>query len=241
MRFPSRLLAANMWFALIVWAGFLAAVAAVGATIAIVGTLTYSIWEMAAQVPRWYALFVGVALVREFLPLYVAHGQTRRQFGGHAAITATLFAPFVAALIVIGYLIEAGIYRLAGLEQAIQHAHLFTAPTQVPLVFAEYALETLTWIVVGAFLGAAFYRLEGGGFLAIPVGIALVLLAESAIGSEVQLPFLWDNAGPVGAAIGYSLPQSPAMAVAVVVGTYLIGLALTWSLIRDVPLRNKWS
>jgi hypothetical protein len=141
MRFPSRLLAANMWFALLLWAGFFLVVTVIAVGVAVFGTLTRSAWEMATQLPRWYALFVGAALVREYLPLYIAHGQTRRQFGAHAAVTVTLFAPFLSALLVIGYLLERVVYGLAGWPQALNRPHLFTAPTQVPLVFAEHLLE----------------------------------------------------------------------------------------------------
>jgi hypothetical protein len=238
MRFPSRLLAANVWFGLMLWAGFLAVVAAVGAVIEIAGALTQSVWEQAAEVPRWYGLFFGIALVREFLPLYVAHGQTRRQFGGHAGITATLFAPYLSALIVVGYLLETGVYRLAGLPQALHRVHMFAAPTQVPLVFAEYALEALTWIAAGTFIGAAIYRWGVGGALTIPVGIAMVLSAESVIGSELQLLFIWDSAGLDWAGGGLG-PRSPAIIVGTVLGTYLLGLLLSWSLVRDMPLRNN--
>jgi hypothetical protein len=234
MKFPSRLLVANMTYALMLWAGFLALVAAVTAVIAILGTLDQSIWEQATQVVRWYGLFVGVALVWEFMPLYLAHGRTRRQFGGHAAITATLFAPFLSALIVIGYLIEAGLYRLAGLPQSLIRPHLFTAPTQVPMVFAEHTLAGLTWIAVGAFAAAAFYRWRGGGVLSVPVGVALVALAESALGSGLRLPLIWDH-------IEMDLSPLPAAAVGITLGAYLVGLILTWGLIRDVPLRNKVS
>jgi hypothetical protein len=73
--------------------------------IAVSGNLTQSVWEQAIQVIRWYSLFVGVTLVREHLPLYIAHGQTRRQFGAQATVTVALFAPFLSVLLVVGYLL----------------------------------------------------------------------------------------------------------------------------------------
>ncbi|MEZ0075099.1 hypothetical protein [Planotetraspora sp. GP83] len=231
MRFPSRLLGANMLLALMVWAGYFLVVTAITVGIAVFGTLTGSVWESATQLTRWFALFIGVGLVREFLPLYIAHGQTRRQFGAQAAVTVTLFAPFLSALITAGYLLEKVLYGLAGWPHVLGRSHLFTEPAQVPLVFAEYLIEFLVWIVAGAFIGAGFYRWGGGGLLTIPVGVGLVVLANAAVGTDLRLPFIRN--------IGLDLPQSPAMTVGVALGMFLLGLALTWAVIRDVPLRNK--
>ncbi|MCT9933190.1 hypothetical protein N5079_23550 [Planotetraspora sp. A-T 1434] len=231
MRFPSRLLAANMLFALMIWAGYFVVVTAITVGIAVFGRLTGSVWESATQLPQWFALFVGVALVRDWLPLYIAHGQTRRQFGAQAAVTVMLFAPFLAALLALGYLLEKVLYGLAGWPQALDRAHLFSEPTQVPLVFAEHLIELAAWILAGTFIGATFYRWDGGGLLTIPVGIGMVVLADAAIGTDLRLPFIRN--------LGLHLPQSPAMTVGVAVGTFLLGLALTWAVIRDVPLRNK--
>ncbi|MBB2914523.1 hypothetical protein FHS43_005835 [Streptosporangium becharense] len=231
MRFPSRLLAANMWLAAMLWAAFLVFVAAVAVGVAVFGTLTESAWEKAVQLPRWYALFVGVALVREFLPMYIAHGQTRRQFGVHAAVTVALFAPFLSALITVGYLLEAALYGLASRPQALGQAHLFTEPTQLPLVFAEYLTEFLAWIVAGTFAGAGFYRWRHGGLITIPVGIALVLLAAGASGTQLRFPF--------AIRLGLDLPGSLPLTLGAGLGVSLLGLALTWLVIRDMPLRNK--
>ncbi|GAA3441701.1 hypothetical protein [Planomonospora venezuelensis] len=232
MRFPSRLLAANLVFAAMVWAAFYAVVTLVTVGIAVFGTLDKSAWEAATQLPRWFALFVGVALIREFFPLYIAHGQTRRQFGAQAAVTVALYAPFLSALLVAGYLLERLLYGLAGWPQALGRPHLFTSPAQVPLVFTEYLIEFLAWIVAGAFMAAAFYRWEGGGLLSVPLGIGLILLGEAAVGAELRLPFVHLELGIV------SVP-GVATALAAGLGCFLLGLAMTWSIIRDVPLRNR--
>ncbi|AVT30399.1 MULTISPECIES: hypothetical protein [unclassified Plantactinospora] len=233
MRFPSRLLASTMVHASMLWAGFLAVVAVIVLGIAVFGRVTASAWEKAAVLPRWYVLFVGIALIREFLPLYVAHGQTRRRFGVHAAVTVTLLAPFLSALLVVGYLIETGVYSLAGWEQALDRTHLFGEPTQLHLVFLEYALEFLVWLAGGAFIGAAYYRWEAGGLLiGIPVGAGLILLTQAMIGADFGLPV-------VGRILESNPPGSLALAVAVGLASFVTCLALTWSTIRDIPLRNN--
>ncbi|MBG0832420.1 hypothetical protein HS041_32460 [Planomonospora sp. ID67723] len=232
MRFPSRLLAANLFFAALVWVAFYVVVTLITVGIAVYGTLTKSVWEGATQLPRWFALFVGVALIRDFLPLYIAHGQTRRQFGAQAAVTVALYAPFLSALLVLGYLLEALLYHLAGWPQELSSAHLFGSPTQVPLVFAEYLVEFLAWIVAGAFMAAAFYRWRGGGLLSLPIGVGLIFLGEAAVGAEFRLPFV---------RLGLDAGSAPGVPVTLAagLGCFLLGLAMTWSIIRDVPLRNR--
>ncbi|GII80050.1 hypothetical protein Sru01_50320 [Sphaerisporangium rufum] len=233
MRFPSRLLVANMFFAVLLWLAALAVTAAIAAAVAVFGDLDQSAWEKVPQIARWYALFTGVALIREFLPMYIAHGQTRREFGGHALVTALLFAPFLGVLFALGYLIERGVYALAGLPPVLGRGHLYADTLQFPVVVAEHTLQFAVWLAAGTFLGAAYYRWAGGGVLAcLPVAAGLVLLAESTVGGDLRLPF----ANRFG--LGLDLAWPAAVLAGTGVATVLAGLALTWPIIRDVPLRT---
>ncbi|GAA2356256.1 hypothetical protein [Nonomuraea africana] len=234
MRFPSRLLAANMWLAVFAWLAYLVIITLVTVAIAIWGDLDESVWEKAVQLTRWYALFVGVALVTEFLPLFIAHGQSRRQFGFQAAVTIAVFAPFLAFLLVISFLLEALLYGLTGWTWALGQAHLFTAPTQAPMIFLEYTVMFVAWLVAGVLVSAAFYRWQGGGLLAIIPAAVMVLFVQSTIGDKMPLPFITFQ-------LGFNLPDSALGAVLAAAGTFVVGLGLTWLIIRDVPLRNKVS
>jgi hypothetical protein len=234
MKFPSRLLGSQLWLAGLIWIGFVVVVALIATGVAIFGTLEGSAWEVAAQFPRWYALFIGVALMREFLPLYIAHGQTRREFGAQAAVTVSLFAAFLAVLLVAGYLLESLIYRMADLDPSLSRTHLFAEPTQVHLVFLEYLIRFLTWTVAGALMGAAFYRWEGGGLLSLPVGVAMILVGEEAVGFEPLPRFIGRITD-----INLDIPDSMGFTLGAGFGVFVLGLALTWLIIRDTPLRNK--
>ncbi|MFE3452825.1 hypothetical protein ACFXJ8_28255 [Nonomuraea sp. NPDC059194] len=234
MRFPRRLLAANMFLAVFVWLAYLVVITLVTVGIAIWGELDQSVWEKAVQLTRWYALFVGAALVTEFLPLFIAHGQSRRQFGFQAAVTLAIFAPFLSVLLVISFLAESLLYGMAGWTWALGQTHLYTAPTQAPLIFLEYTVMFLAWLVTGAFVSAAFYRWGGGGLLAVPLGIVMILFAQSAIGDKMPLPFITFR-------LGFDLEQSVPLALTVGVATFAVGLGLTWPIIRDVPLKNNVS
>ncbi|GAA3474678.1 hypothetical protein [Nonomuraea roseola] len=234
MRFPSRLLAANMWFALFAWLAYLVVITLVTVGIGVWGELNESVWEKAVQLTRWYALFVGVALVTEFLPLFIAHGQSRRQFGFQAAVTIAIFAPFLSALLVISFLLESLLYGLTGWTWALGQAHLFSAPTQIPMIFLEYTVMFVGWLVAGVFVSSAFYRWQGGGLLAIVPAVAIVLFVQATIGDKAPLPF-------ISLRIGFDLADSALSAVLAAVGAFVVGLGLTWLIIRDVPLRNKVS
>ncbi|MFD0663972.1 hypothetical protein [Thermocatellispora tengchongensis] len=113
------------------------------------------------------------------------------------------------------------------MPQNLDRRHLFTDPLQVHLVLAEYSLQYLAWIAAGALVGAAFYRWEGGGLLVIPLGVVIVALGEAATGDALPL---------IGERLGLALPQIPAVAA---LGAALLGAALTWMIVRDVPVRNR--
>ena len=85
-----RILLANCLFALLVWAAFWVLVTLITVGLGLTGRLTQSAWEVAAQLANWYALFVGVALIHEYMPLYLGHGRTRRQFAAEGAVKANV-------------------------------------------------------------------------------------------------------------------------------------------------------
>ncbi|MFE0145599.1 hypothetical protein ACFWY5_00530 [Nonomuraea sp. NPDC059007] len=231
MRFPTRLLAANLWVAFFAWAAYLVAVIGITLAIHFFGNLTQSVWEQAGQLPRWVVLFVGVAMVRQFLPLFIASGQTRRQFGFMAAITTALYTPFVALLMTAGFLVERMLYMIIERPQSLERAHLFTDVTQVPLVFLEHTVEFMAWITAGMFVGAGFYRWQAGGLLTIPVGVGLVVLGLSAVGARFGVPMS-------GFSFGFRIQSGPVLTLVMGLATFALGLLLTWSVIRDTPLRN---
>jgi hypothetical protein len=229
--FPGRLLAANGMFALLIYVPFLVVIAAVAVGLAVFGDLSASVWEQAIQLIRWYMLFIGVYLIRTFMPVYIVHGQTRRGFAVHAVIFMLAFAPLTAGLVVLGYLLESGLYSLGGWPHALQDDHLFSSPGQVPLVLAEYWAQFLVWLGVGALLGAAFYRLSVGGVLLIPVAIALALPVQSATGKAEWLPFF-------GGLRFDPFTPSAGLAAATALGAFVLALGLLWAFLRDMPIKN---
>jgi hypothetical protein len=231
-----HMLAEHMQFNLILWAGFVAFVGVIIVGAAIFRGITVSGWEQGAtQVPRWWVLFVGVHLGYTVLALHVAHGQTRRAFAQQAALFMLGFAAFGALLIAVGFALEGALYALAGWPQALSLSHLFTSPWQLHLVFTEFWLRFMVWGAAGLMLGAAFYREPGLGGILIPPAILLI-----AVGEIPMAPGNWWPFGDLPFFLDFGLTS-----VLLLVGIFMpllslaIISAIAWSVVKDIPLRNK--
>lgn len=222
----------------VLWLLFAAGVAVLVGSVAIFSTIRISGWEQAAQVPRWFMGVTGVYLTWSSLPLYVAHGYTRREFAVQAPAVIAATTTTVALLMTVGYAIETAVYGVAGWPQTLTRAHLFDSPDQLLLVFAEFWLVLGVWALAGALLGAGFYRNEGGlGLLLLPVALLMVGVMEYTVGDGLgPMPFGFVQAAlrPLAALNAGSV----AISVAIWAGVIVTGGALTWALIRDMPLRN---
>lgn len=193
-------------------------------------------WEAGTQLIRWFVGAIGVYLTSVYLPLYVAHGFTRREVAVDGGLFALAYAAIVAVLITIGFALERVVYGLAGWQQTLERTHLFDAPDQYGLILAEHLVLLAVWVAAGALLGVAFYRGGGVPLVALPVAILAVTTIEAVTGPAAfgpvpppvfeRLTFLPTEAGPAVAA-----------ATAVVATAVLA--AGTWWLVRDVPIRSQ--
>jgi hypothetical protein len=85
-------------FLLLCWAVFAAAVVALTFALDLRVDLDRSVWDPAVSVARWFALGYGVYLVNRLLPVFVAHGRTRREFAASIAVFMVAASAMVAAL-----------------------------------------------------------------------------------------------------------------------------------------------
>jgi hypothetical protein len=186
-------------------------------------------------VPRWFALFIGVYLANTILPLHITHGQTRREFSIQAVVFIVLFAAALAVLITLGFLLEAGLYRLAEWPHDLSENHIFTSVRQIPLIFIEYWLVLALWTAGGAFIAAGFYRSESLGALTIPLAMVPAAIAEIAYGSS------WGPLTFVLERVADSSGKSLALALPLGAASIALMLAMTWPIVRDIPIRPKKS
>jgi hypothetical protein len=64
----------------------------------------------------------------------------------------------VAALLTVGFVPEAALYRFMEWPHRIEPERLFDAPDQYPLVFLSYWAMLVIWMTIGLLLAAGFSR-----------------------------------------------------------------------------------
>jgi hypothetical protein len=192
-------------------------------------TITDSVWDPAVSVVRWFALGYGLYLINHPLPLYVAAGRTRREFAASVALFVAGAGAVLAALLTAGFALEGLLYRAMGWTQRVEPERLYDGPGQFPLVFVSYWAMLLIWTAIGLLLAAGFYRSGGGELLAVLVGLAMVVVTGYGIGFN-GLPF-------VGAVVDVAdVPLAGTLGLCL--AGLLPGAAVTWALVRDIPIRN---
>ena len=221
-----------LWLTFLTWAGFMVVILGIAIGIGRFGEVTGSVLEPAAQVAGWFAIFMGGYLNHDVLELHITHGMTRREFAQLAGVFVVLFAAFIAFLMTVGFLLERLLYRVADWPHHIEDDHLYSSGVQVHAVFAEFWLMTLIWTSAGAIVGSAVYRHGNDGWFAIP--LALIPIGAGGI-------VMGDGWGPIESLADlFGNPSvHPAVAIPVCLVAFAVALALAWSFVRDIPIRQK--
>jgi hypothetical protein len=225
------LLTGHLSFVVLCWLVMLGGVAVIITAIALGPGPDRSIWHYAAtQVPRWFALGLAVDAITTYLRLHLAHGRTRRDFLRQLMPYLVVLPVVMAVLVALGYLAERGTYSLAGWSQNIPDHVLFGATSDFFGLASAFSLQLLLWTVAGALLAAAFTRSTGLGLVSIPVAFGMVALSELLVGVK-SVPFFRDVSASWRLDLGLSLSLT--------LGAAVLGAALTWGIVRDIPLRPR--
>ncbi len=220
---------------LLLWSGFAAFVFALVFAVAAFRPIELSGWETASQIPRWFAGGMGIYMTAVYLPLYIAHGFTRRESMRQLTVATAGSITLLAVLMTLGYAIERGIYAVAGWPQELVQSHLFDHASNYPLILLEFLLLFTVWAAAGAFAGSAIYRNPAYGLFAVPVGLAMVVVSEAALNPGF-LEFVTAIGGWLGVeADGVSVTAS----LVITLGCLALATPATWLLVRDLPLRNQ--
>lgn len=196
-------------------------------------------WDLPAGLSRWYAGGVGVYLTAVFLPLYVAHGRTRREFLAAAPVVVAVVAVLLSATVTLGYVLESVLYGVAGWPQGLTGwseplvSEIDASVTTFVTIGSRHLLLMTVWLVGGALAGAAFYRQTSLGLATIPLLLVVAGVTEAAVGGGT-LPQLVRAADAVG------IGEVGSLMSAVTISGLCVALcgALTWALARDQPLRT---
>jgi hypothetical protein len=224
------LLATHLPFLALAWIVFVAAVLVLTIGIAVRGDITRSVWDPAVTVVRWFALGYGLFLINRLLAVYVAHGRTRREFLRSVAVFVVVAGAAVAALLAVGFALEAVLYRAMDWPHRVSTERLFDSPSQYPLIFVNYWAMLVIWTTIGLLLAAGFYRSGGWELVVLPLALVVVVVTGFAIGFN-GLPFV----GATVAVVDVPLAATLGLCLA----GLLPGAALTWLLVRDIPIRPK--
>jgi hypothetical protein len=224
------LFATHLPFLLLCWVVFAAAVLVLTIGIDLRTTISWSVWDPAASFVRWFAFGYGLYFINRMLPVYLAHGRTRREFAGSMALFVLVAAAVVAALLTVGFVLEAALYRFMEWPHRIEPERLFDAPDQYPLVFLSYWAMLVIWMTIGLLLAAGFYRSGGNELVVIVLALAMVVVTGYGIGFS-GLPFIGTVVDVADVPLAGSL--------AIWLAGLLPGAAVTWALVRDIPIRNR--
>jgi hypothetical protein len=206
---------------------FCAMVAATVFVFAVVVTFAVSVFSdveisawnvVASQIARWFLFWVGIYVIHNVLPIAVAHGRTRREFLVAVSGFSAVLALAMTVLAWLGFLAEGGIYALMD-----WHADEHGTPV-------AYFLMFLVWCVVGMFCAAAFDRFGAAGVFSVPVGLASVIVTTAGIPGSGNLPFIRNIPSLLG--VGWHVAS---------VAAFLIVLAGTWAVVREMPVRVRTS
>lgn len=225
------LLTAHLSFVLILWLLLVVVSGGITLGIAIWGNVNQSIWHyVATQVPRWFALGLGIDAITTYLRLHVAHGNTRRDFARQLWPYAAAQAGALALLMAAGYLVERGVYALADWPHHLKYGAMFGSPGNVPGIVGSFTLALLPWTVAGALFAAAFLRNVLLGLITIPFGLLILTPAESMVGTDGL---------PLVRRLTETLALPSLTVVLLGVAGVLLGCAALWAIVRDIPLRPR--
>lgn len=191
-----------------------------------------SAWSIVGSIAPWYIAIMAGWIVYIQIPLFVATGRTRKQGFREWFNAGLAMAPLGAILMAIGFLLENGIYNLAGFSMSAEHEDFYSGANDLYVVAFQYLLTFAVWFALGGFVGGSLYRSEDWGWVSIPVAIGIASLTG-----------VWNHTGGGFFAItrrfvpgidyGSFWLDLGLSTVAVV-----IGVGFVWRLVQDMSLRN---
>jgi hypothetical protein len=216
-------------YLLFFWAIAIPIFVGIGVGMAMSGHLDQSTWETAELGgAKYFPFVVGIMITPTMLPLFVAHGVTRRSFSLGAAAFLALYSGVFALIVTAGYGIEYVFYSAYHLPIKLVAPHMFSSTAQLPLVLAEALLVLMAHMTSGLLIGSGFYRL--GWWFGLLFLIPAIL---PALAADVLLFTGWEGAALHALGIGH--PPNP-VAVPIVVALIAAGMAANLPLVRSVAI-----
>lgn len=202
----------------------------VGVGFAIFGQIEQSVWDWAAQSPKYFNVAVGIMITPAALTVLVAHGVTRRVFAVAGSIFLAAVALGMGLVWAVAYLVEHAIYAAADWPQVLSTTHLFHSPTQSWAVVGEYFLLVFAHQTTGWLLGTSFTRYGWwGGITFMPVALLPAVAAELLLLTQWVGKVLIEDAGWQRIPLPLAVPG--------VLLACAAGLYLNYLLLRQIRLK----
>lgn len=211
----------------------MAIIAVTAAALAGTGLLDASVWgNTAAGQPRYFLLAMGVLLVSTHLPVYVAHGVTRRVFALAALAFATAVAFAFSVWAMLGFGVEHLILADLGLLGGLAEPYPVQSIGAGLRLMLELTLVDLVYVCCGWLIGSLYYRFGGWtGTLLLPPAVIPVLVAEGGFGEK------W--LGTVIVAVTGLKPPPYGVGLLIALAAVAVTMAAIHILTRSIPLRPK--
>jgi hypothetical protein len=208
--------------------------AVVATVIILIGDADMSVWQWFGTSPAKYFLMVlGIITAAVYLPVYVGHGITRRQFASGCAAFFGLASVAFGGVVLAGYLLELIMHAATGQFGPSSGSYPVASVGDGLWIFARYTVIHAAFVCTGWLLGATFYRFGPWiGIVLIPACVVPGFGADFVLGTGTERAGLHLNR-IVELGSGY-LP------VGLLVGAVLLalGVGLAFVVVRDVPIHK---
>jgi hypothetical protein len=168
------------------WAVMLVGWAGTVTTVETLGDMRTSMWWWFTRTtPKYFVLVLGILAGSVYLPRFIAYGITRRDVRVGAGAVLAVVALAFAALVLVGFGIEYGVYSNTGILGRLYDPYPISSVGDAVGIGVRTTLLCLIYPVTGWVLGAGYYRLGlwRGSLVLIP-GIAPLFLAEAALDAD---------------------------------------------------------
>ncbi|WFE30214.1 hypothetical protein O7623_13940 [Solwaraspora sp. WMMD791] len=197
------------------------------------GTIEVSMWEnIGLQAPRWFTFVFGITAVGAYLPVFVAHGVTRRDALVGAWGFLLPYAVGFAAVTTIGFGVEYLTFDALGLLGGLTEPYPVDSAGGAAAIWLEFGLINLAYTAAGVLCAIAYHVLS-------PWWATLLLPVVLLPAFVVEIGFRTEWAGVVlGRLLGLGDEGHLGTGSVVAVATLLVACAVTWVLIRRLPLKK---
>lgn len=135
--------------------------------------------------PKYFLMVFGILAATTQLPIFVAHGITRRDFVRGAAVFFAALAALYAALQIAVLGTEYAVCAALGVLDRFTQAHPVATPGAAGRLFLECLMIGLANLVGGALIGTGYYRFGPWlGTVLIAPAYLPALVAETAFNSR---------------------------------------------------------